>query len=156
MYKLPVDISRDGFYVIFDKVIEKRNLYFQTFEAFVEFCFKNPHLFYRIESVYADGAKGHVNPSRLLLADFEINFLSAFANIIINHDFLGEIDEYFLSIDDSLEESVDTRKEKFNTFFAAIDKYQDEFNDYQNATREYLAGIAKILTNYYSERLREE
>ena len=93
---------------------------------------------------------------QILLADFEINFLSAFANIIINHDFLGEIDEYFLSIDDSLSESVDTRKEKFNTFFAAIDKYQDEFNDYQNATREYLAGIAKILTNYYSERLREE
>jgi hypothetical protein len=155
MYRLPVDLSRDGFYVIFDKVIEKRNLYFQTFEAFVEFCFKNPHLFYSIESVYADGAKGRINPARLLLADFEINFLSAFANIIINHDLLGEIDEYFLSIDDSLSESVDTRKEKFNTFFATIDKYQDEFNDYQNATREYLAGIVKILTNYYSERLRE-
>ena len=45
MYRLPVDLSRDGFYVIFDKTIEKRNLYFQTFEAFVEFCFKNPHFF---------------------------------------------------------------------------------------------------------------
>ncbi len=72
--------------------------------------------------------------------NFEINFLSAFANIIINHDLLGEMDEYFLSIDDSLSKSVDTRKEKFNTFFAAIDKYQDEFNDYQNEIREeYLA-----------------
>jgi hypothetical protein len=155
MYRLPVDLSRDGFYVIFDKVIEKRNLYFQTFEAFVEFCFKNPHLFFAIESVYADGAKGCVNPARLLLADFEINFLSAFADIIINHDLLGEIDEYFLSIDDSLSESADTRKEKFNTFFATIDKYQDEFNDYQSVTREYLAGIVKILTHYYPERLRE-
>lgn len=120
MHKLPVDISRDGFYVIFDKVIEKRNLYFQTFEAFVEFCFKNPHLFYGIESVYADGAKERANPSRLLLADFEINFLSAFANIIINHDLLGEVDEYFLSIDNSLSESVDARKEKFNTFLRLL------------------------------------